>query len=36
MSVREIQWEIVDWIHLAAIKDKWWALVTTVRSLQVP
>jgi hypothetical protein len=27
-------WEIVDWIHLAQDRDKWWAVVNTVMNLK--
>jgi hypothetical protein len=27
--------EDVDWIHLAQVKDKWWACVNTVTDIQV-
>jgi len=26
----------VDWIDLAHVRDRWWALVNTVMKLQVP
>jgi len=29
-------WEVVEWIHLAEVSDKWWALVNTVMNLWVP
>jgi hypothetical protein len=34
MDVREIGWEIVDWIHLAQDMDKWLAIVNTVMNLR--
>jgi hypothetical protein len=27
MDLREIEWEDVDWMHLAQDRDQWWALV---------
>jgi hypothetical protein len=31
MDLREIGWEVVDWIHLAQDRDQWWAVVNKVR-----
>jgi hypothetical protein len=36
IDVREIGWEIVDWIHLAQDGDQWLALVNTVMNFRVP
>jgi hypothetical protein len=36
MNVREIGWEVVDWIHLAQDRDKLQVLVNTVMNLQLP
>jgi len=36
MDLREIGWEVVDWMHLAQDRDQWWALVNMVMNLQVP
>jgi len=36
MDLREICWEVVDWMHLAQDSDKWWALVNTVMNLRIP
>jgi hypothetical protein len=36
MDVREIEWEVVDWMHPAQIRDKWRAVVSTVMNLWVP
>jgi hypothetical protein len=30
MDIREIGWEVVDWLHLAQDKDHWRGLVNTV------
>jgi hypothetical protein len=34
--IRKIGWEVVDWIHLAQVRDHWRALVNTVMKLRVP
>jgi hypothetical protein len=36
MDLREIGWEVVDWMHLAQDRDQWWAHVNMVMNLQVP
>jgi hypothetical protein len=36
MDLREIGWEIVDWMHLAQDRDKWWAVMNMVMDFQVP
>jgi len=36
MDFREIEWESVDWIHLAQDRNIWWTLVNTVMNLQDP
>jgi hypothetical protein len=33
MDLREVEWEGVDWIHLAQDRNKWQALVNTVMNL---
>jgi hypothetical protein len=35
MNLREIEWEDVDWIHLAHKRDWWLALVNMKMNLQV-
>jgi len=30
MDLREILWEVVDWMHSAQERDQWWTLVNTV------
>jgi hypothetical protein len=35
MDLREIEWEGVDWIHLAEDRNQWWALVFMVLNLWV-
>jgi hypothetical protein len=34
MGLREIEWEGVDWIHLAQDRDQWRAAVNTVMKLR--
>jgi len=36
MDLREIGWEVVDWIHLARDRDQWQASVSTVMNVRVP
>jgi hypothetical protein len=36
MDLREIRWDVVDWIDLAQDRDQWRALVNTVLNLRVP
>jgi len=36
MYIREIVWEVVDWIHLAQNRDQWRVLVNTVKNLRFP
>jgi hypothetical protein len=35
MGVREIGWEVEDWLCLAQDKDEWWALVSMVMNIWV-
>jgi hypothetical protein len=36
MDIREIGWEgVVEWIHLAQDRDRWWAVVNAVMNLRV-
>jgi hypothetical protein len=35
MDLREIEWDAMDWIHLAQVKDYWLSLVNMVMNLQV-
>jgi hypothetical protein len=35
MDLREIVRRSVDWIQLAQDRDRWWAVVNTVKNLQV-
>jgi hypothetical protein len=36
MHLREIQWEGVDWFHLAQDMDQWRALMNVIMTLRVP
>jgi hypothetical protein len=36
MDLREIGWDVVDWIDMAQDRDQLKALVNTVLTLQVP
>jgi hypothetical protein len=36
MDLREIGWNVIDWIDLAQDRDQWKALVNTVMNLRVP
>jgi hypothetical protein len=36
MDLREVGWEVVDWIHLAKDRDCLQDLVNTVTNFQVP
>jgi hypothetical protein len=36
MDLREIGWDVMDWIDLAQDRDRWRALVNTVMNLRVP
>jgi hypothetical protein len=36
MDLREIGWNVMDWIELAQDRDQWRALVNTVMDLRGP
>jgi hypothetical protein len=33
MELWEIEWEYMDWMHLAQDREQWWALVNMVMNL---
>jgi hypothetical protein len=36
MDLKEIGWQVVDWIHLAQNRDQRWDFVQTVMNLGFP
>jgi hypothetical protein len=36
MDPREMEWEGVDWMHLAQGRDQWWAVLNAVMNFRVP
>jgi len=36
MDLREIWWEVVDWIYLRQDKERWRAVVNMIMNLRVP
>jgi hypothetical protein len=36
MDLREIEWEVVDWVHLAEDREYWRGFVNMVTKLRVP
>jgi hypothetical protein len=36
VGVKTIEWGVVDWIHLAQDRNKWWAVVNTVMNFPDP
>jgi hypothetical protein len=36
MDLKEIGWDVMDWIDLAEDGEEWRALVNTVMNLRVP
>jgi hypothetical protein len=36
IDLREIEWDGMDWVDLAKVRDQWRALVNTVMNLRVP
>jgi hypothetical protein len=36
MDLQEVGWEVMDWIELAGVRGRWWALVNAVMNLRVP
>jgi hypothetical protein len=35
MDLRETGCEVVEWIHLAEDRDRWWAVMKTVMKIRV-
>jgi hypothetical protein len=35
MYRKETAWNSVDRIHVAEVKDRWWAVVSTVMNVQI-
>jgi hypothetical protein len=35
MDVREIRWEVVEWMHLAQDRDQWRSVVSTEMNIRV-
>jgi len=36
LDLQEVGGSYVDWMELAQDRDRWWALVSTVRNIRVP
>jgi hypothetical protein len=36
MDLKELEWCVMDWIHLAQDRDEWEVLVNTAMNLRVP
>jgi hypothetical protein len=36
MNLKEVRMQVVDWIHVAQVEDRWRTLVNTVMNLRVP
>jgi len=36
MDAREIGFEAEEWMHVAQVREQWWAPVNTVMNIQVP
>jgi hypothetical protein len=36
LDLRDIGWDVVDWIHLAKDRDQWRVLVNTITKIRVP
>jgi hypothetical protein len=36
MDLKDIGWEVVDWMHLDQDRNQWWDVVNTVVNFPVP
>jgi hypothetical protein len=36
MDLRELEWDGVDWVDLAQVRDQWRALVNTIMKFRIP
>jgi len=36
MNIREMWWEVVDWMHVTQDRDQWQTVVNTVMTFRVP
>jgi hypothetical protein len=36
MDLRDVGWDVRDWINLARDRDQWRALVNTVMNIAIP
>jgi hypothetical protein len=36
MDIQEVECVSMNWMELAQVRDRWWALVTAIMNLQVP
>jgi hypothetical protein len=36
IHLKDIEWKVVEWIHLAQVGEKWRAVVETAMNLRVP
>jgi hypothetical protein len=36
IALRETEWDGIDWIDLAQVRDQWRALMNTIMNLRVP
>jgi hypothetical protein len=36
MDLKEIGWEVVDWMHLTQDRDQWPAVMNTVMNVGIP
>jgi hypothetical protein len=33
IKLTEVEWHVVDWMHLSEDQEQWWAFVNTVMNL---